>query len=404
MLIQHTPLAPDVEYFLDCAIEHTEIDGATLFALKLYGSRRTITDIVDETVPVGMSYFDNEGQRAIRPRLAKCYRLMNYADTIIAALPDDLRSAVCYGGFQHLRYEVDRTAHFLATWSYQDAIIGGCSQHYKPIRTHWQRAYLPSPRQRRRLYGMNWIRRAVKREPETHSLRDMGSRALCRAVGVDFDAARADGERITRELRAQHEAYRRTNEAHIRRWAVEMRDDKQSRALRATNRKVIKRAATTAVSLVGANEVSVFARGGRVILPGQTLALEVTRFGSSAEIGHGGLKVVAVDKDTGERLADLCVYHEGTPALDQLTALALGMKAGEEAEILATANLSNVSDAGRAHPLIAERGLPEHKWEPRDETARGNEAYWDETKAMWREALGTFVLGRMWPRLERRAA
>ena len=113
-------------------------------------------------------------------------------------------------------------------------------------------------------------------------------------------------------------------------------------------------------------------------------------------IGHMGLHVTAACPTTGVRLADLCVYHENTPALDQLTALSLAMQAGEEDEILKTANLSRVTDAGRAHPLILERGIAERRVRRYDEVREKNEAYWLETKQMWTDTLGVFVLGRMW--------
>lgn len=401
MLIQATPLIPDVEYFMDAAVEHTELDGASLVALKLYGDRREITRIVDEVMPAGVGYFGTDGPTRMCVRLAKCDALMAYADDVIARLDTSTRGAICYAGLQHLRYEIDRTANFCATTAYQDAIVGGCLVAYKAIRTRWQRAYLPPPRARRRLYGPGWIRRAAVRERESHALRRMGTRALNRAAGVDLATARAGGDVITRHLRAQHDAYRRTNEAAIQRFSTRLaHTSDKSRQWR----NVIKRAAKTAVMIVGHHDVSMFARGGRVVIPGETLSLEVARQGSAAQLGHGGLRIAAVDKVTGEHLADLCVYHEGTPALDQLTALVLGMRAGEEAEILATANLSRVSDAGRAHPLIADRGPSESRWEPHDDVSRANEAYWQETKSLWREAVGTFVLGRMWARLERQRA
>lgn len=54
----------------------------------------------------------------------------------------------------------------------------------------------------------------------------------------------------------------------------------------------------------------------------------------------------------------------------------------------------DVSD--RAHPLILERGIAERRARRYDEVREKNEAYWLETKRMWTDTLGVFVLGRMW--------
>ena len=113
-------------------------------------------------------------------------------------------------------------------------------------------------------------------------------------------------------------------------------------------------------------------------------------------LGHGGVILTAVDPNSKRKLANMCLYHDKTPALDQLTAIALAVSAGEEAEIMQTANLSRVTAAGRAHPLVQQRGHGEARWRPRDDVARKNEAYWQDTRDVWTECIGVFVLGRMW--------
>lgn len=391
MTIQAAPFAPDVQYFLDCALEHGELDAGTHVALRLYATRSEVMDIIDDVSPIG-HYLGPP----IPYRLRKAAMLAELADRLLADLPIDRRGAVAWAGIQHLKTEVDRLAWFAATAAIEDELKGGVLKPYiRKSLSKYQRAYELSPKLRRKLYSRKWAKRYVETEDECRLLRKKGTRALKRLEGIDLSAVRQAGDVIARDIQTQHENYRRWNEALVRdmarrRIALDPREEHR-------RRRVIKRAASTAVALIGRDPVSTFASGRPVIIEGETINLEVGRVLSSATIGHGGLHVTAVCPTSGHRLADMCVYHEGTPALDQLTALTLAMRAGEESEILMTANLSRVSDLGRQHPLIQERGLSEfNRQHAYDEVREKNEAYWQETKAMWIDALGVFVLGRMW--------
>lgn len=387
MIVQAAPFAPDVQYYLDCALEHGELDAGTHVALRLYATRSEVMDIVDDVQPIG-HYFGPP----IPARLRKTEALARLADRLLADLPIDRRGAVAWAGLQHLKTEVQSLAWCCATWAIEDELKGGCLKPYiRRGMSKYQRAYEVSPKLRRRLYGPNWIRRYVKTNEDARKLRIKARRTLARLHGIDIAAVREAGDVITRDIQAQHDGYRRWNEHVIRQLArhCTVAEDR-------TRRKVIKRAASTAVALIGREPVSQFAQGRCVMIPGDTFNLEVGRIGSSALIGHAGLHVTAVCPQSGQRLADMCVYHENTPALDQLTALSLAMKAGEEAEIIQTANLSRVTEAGRAHPLIGERGFAERAWRPNDEVKEKNESYWQDTKALWIETLGVFVLDRAW--------
>lgn len=390
MTIQATPFAPDVQWYLDCALEHGELDAGSHVALRLYATRREVTDIIDGVPPIGYYLSD----RTVSARLRTTSRLADLADRLLADQHIDRRGAVAWAGIQHLKSEVDSLAWCCATWAIEDEIKGGCLKPYiRTAMSTYQRRYEISPKLRRRLYGPNWVRRYVKTNDDARTLRNKGSRALVRLAGVDLGSVRSAGDVIARDIKAQHEGYRRWNEHIVRNMASMFSvTDREQRS----RRKVLKRAASTAVALIGRDPVSDFVAGRVVTLKGETINLEIGRIGSSAVIGHSGLHVTAACPATGVRLADLCVYHENTPALDQFTALGLAMQAGDEAEIIKTANLSRVSEAGRAHPLIQDRGLPERAWRPRDDVQEKNEIYWQETKQMWIDTLGVFVLGRMW--------
>lgn len=389
MTIQAAPFSPDVQWYLDCALEHGELDGGSHIALKLYALRSEVTEIIDDVPPIGYYLSD----RPVPMRLRITSRLADLADRLLADLSPERRGAVAWAGIQHLKTEIDSLAWCCATWAIEDGIKGGCLVAYKLMTAPWQRRYEIGPKLRRRLYGQNYIRRYVKTNEDARRLREKGTRALARLRGIDLRTVRDAGDVIARDLKAQHENYRRWNEHIVRNlahaWKADPREDR-------SRRRVLKRAASTAVAMIGRDPVSDFVAGRIVTLKGKTIDLEVGRVGSSAMIGHMGLHVTAACPTTGVRLADLCVYHENTPALDQLTALSLAMQAGEEDEILKTANLSRVTDAGRAHPLIQERGIAERRWRPYDEVREKNEAYWLETKKMWTDTLGVFVLGRTW--------
>ena len=224
----------------------------------------------------------------------------------------------------------------------------------------------------------------------------MGARTRARTRGMDYLSVRDQADRIAAMLEAQHEHYRRTNERVIRQFAT--RDARVSRQMTRTHRKVAARAAATAERVIGRDNLHRWNTAQPVTIVGSAISFEVARAGSSAALGHGGLILTAVDKETGRKLANMCFYHEKTPALDQLTALALAVSAGEEDEIVATANLSNVTDLGAKHPLIEghKSARRERQWMPRDVAQERNEEYWQSTKAVWLEALGTSVLAGDW--------
>lgn len=394
MQIVTTTIPPDVEYVLDAALEHNELDAACHVALKLYAPRGDLMRIVDRDWALG--------REELRPRLAMCAALNDFGDDILRQLPADKRGAIALAGASHVKAEVIRLAWTLATWAMQDEIVGGCLKPYKRCGTRWVQRYEPSPKQRRQLYAPGWIRRYTKTNDDARLLRAMGSRTLSRLVGIDCRARDvvAAAESISTDMQAQHEGYRRTNERAINRLGASFRPlDRKATARR---RSVIKRAVHCASAILSAKMISDFAGGRPVVLPGQSIALEVARIGSAADLGHGSLSVLAIDPVSKRQLASLCVYHERTPALDQLTALALAMQAGEEAEIIATANLSRVTELGMQHPLISERGKTarEMPWRPRDDVQEKNEAYWLATKPLWTDTLGVFTLGRMWGRMQ----
>lgn len=156
------------------------------------------------------------------------------------------------------------------------------------------------------------------------------------------------------------------------------------------------------------------------------MILVLRKRGSLTDRGHGSLSVALADRN-GARLADLCTFIENTPTLDQLAGFALWMAAGEERAVLELANVIQITDEGRGHPLLCLRPAPpqhdrewaiaelermlgpeqagrvaeivfskrkpvERQLSYEQQRAR-NDAYWAETKGEWIEAMMVFVVG-----------
>lgn len=394
MEIQTVPLTPDVEYFLDAAHENSELDAGSLLVLKLFGPRRQITDIVDS------AEYEFGTSEIARVRINKCERLIALADDVFTVLDNPTRATMASAGLFGLRHEIKSLASCLAQWAIEDEIKGGCARPYKTV-TRRVTDYRTTPKQDRKLSSRKWISRYVKVEPESSRLRQIGTRVRARLGSARPKDHTADAERMAAMMQAQHEGFRRTNERMMRQYYSAVYAKPLPRRARRAQRKVIRRALGCAQAVLGARTVADFAAGREVCLAGQQITLEVARAGSSAALGHGGLLIRAVCPSTTRRLADLCIYHEKTPALDQLVALALSMRAGEEAEIIGTANLSNITDLGMSIPMIAARDRGRfigNTDQPRDRRKEVNEAYWQRTKTVWLETLGVFSLGRLWQR------
>jgi hypothetical protein len=145
------------------------------------------------------------------------------------------------------------------------------------------------------------------------------------------------------------------------------------------------------------------------------VSLEIARNRSVASTGHGALDVRLCTPD-GTRLANICVYFDKTPALDQVAALALHLDAGEENAIIDTGNLFNVTPAGAEHALVIQRqtkrAMPEDQalaerllrhgltHSEHDLKRAAQDRYKADTIRIYFEAVRTQVWGRDAGRLE----
>lgn len=434
--LQHKPLFHETEYAIDVMLDDMMIDGATATALRMYGNRDTINGIVDNKPMDLDGNIITQWQAALISKRAACYRLTDYATEIINELPLWQQGAFASVGLSHMHHVTLQMAEFLARSSIGDLAEGGYMQrHNHPPRAQRGTA-LPYKKDWRRLHAPKWIRRYVKLEAESHRSRELASRVLDRVRPLDhsliyggIEAFRTEIEECDRRRRAyeaqqgdailagmaQGETW---NEAYD---AVRVRLKPGFRKRLRNLRRVARRGLDTAATIIGQDGANAFVRGEPVIIEGVNLKLAVQRRGRVADAGHGTIKLEALDMEN-RPLADLCFYIEDTPAIDQLTALALHVQAGEEDAIISASNLISTTSTGLTHPafeakrteqaLIMARNIerPERvgdtvvradgrEWtrisnfDYHEAARQRDKDYWQSTKHLWTESLGVFMLG-----------
>jgi hypothetical protein len=384
--------APVIEYFLDSAQEWAELDACSAMTLRLYGDDAAMLPIVEHDR--GSGYLQ---------RRAKCLDLADMADTIMARLPEQRRAGLICAGMKHVVHAIWELSETMACWTIEDEIDGGCMLPFR----HKLRSKngIPFKRISRRLRSPKYIRRYVKVNAPEHAEHLMALTAIL--------------------LRRARETTPQRDPAIMTAWRAQFnhrqkREDKAQHRNVKAERKVIRRSLTIALSVLGRDAISSFLRGEEIRLIGQETILVLKKRGRLADRGHGCLSVALADSH-GTRLADLCTFIENTPMLDQLSGFALWMKSGEEARVVETANIIELAEAGKGHPILARRKDvavnalaellgPEEAariqtimTSPRrpgfvrqlshEETRERNNAYWEETKGEWMEAMVAFVIG-----------
>jgi hypothetical protein len=409
--------APEVEYFLDAAQEAAEMDSCTAMTLRLYGNDDELLAIINrDRLDPGHGRI---GRHFLEHRKI-CLDLAAVADRIIPQLPEQRRSGLVRIGLKHLVFSVHDLAETMACWTIEDEIEGGCML---PFRTSLRsKRGVPFKRISRRLRSANYIRRYVKVHAPEHADHLLSLRSLMLKRAGETAPTTDDG--VFADYRNQLNAVRQRMEFASRRSWI--------KPITRKDRKVIRKSIAFAEQLLGRDTVATFLRGEEVRLIGNEAMLVLRKRGRLTDTGHGCISIAIADRN-GTQLADLCTYIENTPMLDQLSGFALWMKAGEERRVFETANIIRLADGCNDHPLVAQRreairereaARPlvdveaqveaimdahlKHK-KPRrfarqlshEETRARNMAYWEETKAIWIEAMMVFVFGyRNFPTLK----
>ena len=431
---QKSELPHETEYFLDGAVECLDLDAGTRMVLIVFGDRQHIADIVEPRIlwkagPPGKDGFEKAQDRSKfgrfkAKRLEKCDQLTSHADELLAQLDPVYRLGSHITAVNGLLTTLRSHAEVYADWAMTDACEGGAMEDYDRKKLTW---YQHAARDRegtkrvaRKLHAPAWIKRYVETHEESNRLRQLWHTLVRRGVPkfnesqldaalTVFDAAYA--QHRAKVQVAQQRAYDAfvaevTADAAVRKGYVK----KPPYRILRQKRKVAKRAAIFAAGLLGASTVSAFAAGQPVHIEGQSMVFEVKKRGTIHRSGHASLELSVLDKGR-TKLADLCFFIEGTPALDQLTGLALAVQAGEEKDILATANLTKVEPAGVGHELLGARSKPVElvpraafinsvimptNHIPQDARRARNDTYWAETKDIWINTLGVHVFNREW--------
>jgi hypothetical protein len=123
------------------------------------------------------------------------------------------------------------------------------------------------------------------------------------------------------------------------------------RSIRKARRKPLVKAIELLSKIGGQQTASAFISGDDIVISGKRFNFRA-RKGVLSSNGHGALNLTVTDKDNVE-LVDLCFYFENMPAPDQLAALILHVKAGNEDDIVTTGNAIRTHSAGMTYsPLL----------------------------------------------------
>lgn len=355
MLYRRTPLPPDIDYFLDGALDSEEISALCYNAVTLLGDIKTVISIVDADQ-------DNPRRGSLRNRQGRALNLDDYAHQLVHELATHEQAAFYASGMLREPLKLLALADWLSSWNHEDQTIGGMAEPILPYRVYHDENYDPTPRVRRRLHSPRAIRRYVKAEDQSVPYaRRLAQRMMRLPVGRPEDA-----QLISDLMDEQRSAYRETLRAARAKFELDLGRRygiiPASEGLTKAKRKAVTRAASFAVCVIGQEKVTAFTQGNPIMLPGKNVSLEISTRGDIARLGHGGLNV-ALCTTEGERLSSLCVYFDKTPVLDQIAAFALHLEAGGESEIVDTGNLYAITPLGATHPVIVAR-VAKMKTEP----------------------------------------
>ena len=402
MELQETHLDQPTTEVLDQLVNESYMTPLAYLVLSLYGDRTWLhatiasqerVDILPGILGLLPPSVTTEMQsRRLLTIPRKCRETLGYELSLMAHEQARSLSRVdrllltqsCLIGDAH---EIDSLAETYAQWAYDDSTIGGC---LLPFRKRVM--VTPFRKVQRRLGSPSFIKRYVRQREECSSI---STRRLLANL-VKSEEWPDAGAVIDAPLRRLVYAY--FEDQPVRRDAVRYDDE---------DRKILRRAVKTACDVVGRDRVRQFIDGKSVTVYGTSYDFLVSR-GSRNLLSNTQNNLLLVDKQ-GEKVARLCLYFEDTPIIDQLTAIALHVQAGEELELVRTANLiqlfkpddHGLMEAKRQFRLVArEGGEQEHAVATLTEEQRAaSQAYVEATRPLWADRIGIQIYGRDYGRL-----
>ena len=375
-------VAPDLQYVLDSAVEAGHISGGAHATLFLFASNEEIDAILE--APSNRPHWKGLMRKGIA--------LEHYAQGVIAEMPladaEALRSSSAVTILQKFNEYVE----YAATKSFEDGAFGGFARDRHDRGFQGTRL---SRKLRRRLYGPNWIDRQCKLFASEYEMQ--GQIEIWRINDRRFDFSHEAVTRVhqlyqehgRRRQQAIDEFMRRMDPATVKERKVETRK----------RRRATVRAAVLAAGVLGASQVSAFARGEPIHIDAGNLIVEATKTSCVTGIGHGAMRVNLLEPDR-THISGLCVYQD-LPVLDQLATLGLFAQAGQVDKVIDAGNLYNTAPNARTRLGMKE---PERATVSMDDfqrcTAdvkfrRGLElAYFEQTKRIWTERMAVHCYGR----------
>lgn len=391
--LRTTPFPVAALRFIDDATSGWNVTLATSAALKLYGDASAVMAIKNRHGEAPAEFRDllkslNRGVPTPYQSRQMRFDLGTMANDIIRELPPPRRAAIVASAYPHLVNSAISISQCCASWAFEDERIGGAMLPYRRKRARVDRHDNPTKRVARRLHAPSWIRRYVKNNDSAGYLRDIAQQFLSIShYAVEYELDPADLMMLTDDL--EHVAAidaQSSNEPDPfeRPW---------SRWIDPSQRKVMRKSAEAAASIVGDDAVSALLRGEHHDIVGPEITYRVRLPHGARGHGHGQLSVTMIEG--GRELARLCVYVPKTPALDQVAAIALHAMAGEDREVLDSANIIEALADGVGHPLVAARRVTqfmatEGRYEREHRLQR---EYFARTQSEWLESTFVFVFG-----------
>ena len=386
-------LPNDVQYFLDCALDSHDVNPFCHGALTLYGDPKVVSGIVDSSVDM----YDR-----INNTCPKGLSLDAYAYSL--TIPTVERRALVASALIAEPSRLKDLAECLSSWNYDDSTEGGALEPFRRGHERLNRDETPWKRTAAKLHAPLAIRRYVKLHRSQAAQKRLAAENLRRETWPSSPSEASAITEIFSERRRQYIAAAQrlaitqlsTLEGTLTRHKIKVVREQQ---------KIARRAAASAESILGAESVRIFARGDPVFLSGHLFVFAVT--GSALAIGNGATTIALLKTEDRKPLAGLCLYFDGTPALDQLAAIALHIRAGEELDLVDAGNLYAVTAEGVADPYLASRMISrradiDNAARPVRDLRRRYDlraAYIEESRVKYLAVVGPLVWGRDYARL-----
>lgn len=394
MKVREAPLPHDLQYVIDGAVELGHLTGGAHVACSLYGKIAEMDQL---------SVAPRPGLRGWPATAAMIRDFEGYGQAIIARLDGAMQAAARGASATSMLRILADQGDFICGQSYEDEVWGGSMIHRHQTMARRGNVY---PRLDRRMRTDEWVKRRVR--AHRHEAGFVHVCGLWSLMGEELPPISQDGFALLAATMSDQRERARLRAAEYFR----VRDGKKKpveRREQSRRRRCVIRATAAAVAVLGAATVSAFARGEAVVLPADGLAVEIRLATSIDGGGHGALNIGLKDGG-GAFLSSLCLFQD-LPVLDQLTSLALHVRTGGIADVIAAGNLYGTSGEAFAHPLLsAKRPKPSNggmipplfgrvfkSADDRDRQREMCRAYEAEMSDRFRQRLFLTVLGRKGP-------